>query len=320
MSADGSRKVVLAALAGNGLIAITKFTAAIYTGSSAMLSEGIHSLVDTGNQGLILYGMARAKKPADESHPFGYGMELYFWSFVVAILIFAVGAGVSIYEGIKAVQHPQPIKDAFINYIVLGAAFIFEGAAWWIALKEFSRSKGDMSYFEAVRQSKDAAVFTVLFEDTAATLGLIVAFVGIALGQAFELPILDGIASIIIGVILGGVAAFLAYECKSLLVGEAASGPVVKGIQTIAERDDGVHGVNELRTMHLGPKDVLVNISLDFGENLSADDIEKLISKMECEIKSAYPEVTRLFVEAQSLSGHQADISATEKPVIPPQK
>jgi cation diffusion facilitator family transporter len=313
VSASGSKKVVYAALIGNSLISITKFTASIYTGSSAMLSEGIHSLVDTGNQGLILYGMARAKKPADENHPFGYGMELYFWSFVVAILIFAVGAGVSIYEGIKAIQHPEPIKDAFINYIVLGTALIFEGGAWWIALKEFRQSKGDMGYFEAVRQSKDAALFTILFEDTAASLGLIVAFAGIALGQAYNLPILDGIASVIIGLILAAVAAFLAYECKSLLVGESASHPVVQGIRSVAEGEPGVKCVNELRTMHLGPKDVLVNISLDFGDDLSANDIEHLISQMERDIKAAYPEVTRLFVEAQSMSGHHADRKAAEE-------
>jgi cation diffusion facilitator family transporter len=312
VSADGSRKVVLAALVGNALISITKFTASAYTGSSAMLSEAIHSVVDTINQGLILYGMARAKKPADDQHPFGYGMELYFWSFIVAILIFAVGAGVSIYEGIEKIGHPEPIKDAYINYIVLGAAFLFEGAAWWVALKEFRKSKGDMGYFEAVRQSKDAAVFTVLFEDTAATLGLVVAFVGIALGQAMDLPVLDGVASVVIGLILASVAAVLAYECKSLLLGEGASNQVVQGIRSIAETEEGVDGVNELRTMHLGPKDVLVNISLDFGDGLSAIDIERLISEMERDIKAAYPEVKRIFVEAQSISGHLRDLSTVD--------
>ena len=317
MAADGSKKVVLAALAGNALIFVTKLAASMYTGSSAMLSEAIHSLVDTGNQGLILYGMARAKKPADKDHPFGYGMELYFWSFVVAILIFAVGAGVSIYEGIEKIQHPETIKDAYINYIVLAAAFIFEGVAWWVALKEFRKSKGDMGYFEAVRQSKDAAVFTVLFEDTAAMLGLVVAFVGIALAEAFELAVLDGVASVIIGLILAAVAGFLAYECKGLLVGESASNPVVRGIRAIAEGEDGVKGVNELRTMHLGPADVLVNISLDFGSSLSADDIERLISKMERDIKSAYPQVRHLFVEAQSLTAHMADISAGRQGAAP---
>jgi len=317
VATDGSKKVVLAALVGNTLISITKFTAAAYTGSSAMLSEAIHSMVDTGNQGLILYGMARSKKPADDHHPFGYGMELYFWSFVVAILIFGVGAGVSIYEGIDKIRHPGVITDAYINYLVLGAALIFEGIAWWIAMQEFRQTKGDMGYLEAIRQSKDAAIFTVLFEDTAAMLGLLVAFVGIALAEAINMPVLDGIASVIIGLILATVAGVLAYECKSLLVGESAGSPVIMGIRAIAVEDDGVEGVNELRTMHLGPKDVLVNISLDFADTLSATDIERTISRMERAIKSAYPEVKRLFVEAQSLTSHLADLSSERQDLEP---
>lgn len=307
MSAEGSKKVVLKALVANTIISITKFAAAVFTGSSAMFSEGIHSLVDTGNQGLILYGMARAKKPADEKHPFGYGMELYFWSFVVAIMIFAVGAGVSIYEGVDKIRHPHPITNAYINYAVLGVAFVAEGGAWWAALKQFNKVKGNVGYFQAVRESKDAALFTILFEDTAAMLGLIVAFFGIFLGQTLNLPVLDGAASVCIGLILAAVAALLAYECKGLLVGESAETSVVQGIRAIAEAEAGVKGVNELRTMHLGPKDILVNISLDFGSALSADDVERLISKLERDIKEVYPGVTRLFVEAQSLTGHHAD-------------
>ena len=177
--ATGSRKVIFAALAGNALIAVTKFVAATITGSSAMLSEGIHSLVDTGNQGLLLYGLRRAKKPADEKHPFGYGAELYFWAFVVAILIFAVGSGISIYEGVQKVLHPHEVANPAINYIVLGLAMCFEAVAWWIAFKEFQTTRGKRGYLEAVRQSKDPTVFTVLFEDTAAMLGLVVAFLGI---------------------------------------------------------------------------------------------------------------------------------------------
>ena len=274
-----------------------------------MFSEGIHSLVDTGNQGLILYGMARARKPADEIHPFGYGMELYFWSFVVAILIFAVGAGVSIYEGVQKIRQPHPVTDAYINYAVLGVAFVVEGAAWWAALKQFRQAKGEAGYFQAVRDSKDAALFTILFEDSAAMLGLIVAFLGIFLGQAFNLPILDGMASVLIGLILAVVAMLLAYECKGLLVGESADTAVIGGIRAIAMNEAGVLGVNELRTMHLGPKDILLNISLDFGGSLTADDVEQLISKLERDIKAAYPAVTRIFVEAQSLRGHHADKS-----------
>ena len=196
MASHGSRGVVLAALGGNALIAVTKFGAAAYTGSSAMLSEAIHSLVDTGNQVLLLYGLRRADLPADERHPFGYGMEIYFYSFVVAILIFGLGAGVSLYEGIDRIRHPHDITNAYVNYIVLGLALVFEGGAWWIAFREFRRTSGDLGWLEAVRASKDPAIFTVLFEDTAALLGLLIAMIGIWLSQTLALPILDGVASI----------------------------------------------------------------------------------------------------------------------------
>jgi cation diffusion facilitator family transporter len=314
MAASGSKKVVIAALVGNCLIAVTKFGAAAYTGSSAMLSEAVHSLVDTGNQALILYGLKRSQKPADEAHPFGYGMELYFWTFVVAIMIFAVGAGVSIVEGIDKIRHPHPVGNAYINYLVLGAAMVFEGGAWWYALKEFRGRKGDLSYFEAVRQSKDAAVFTVLFEDTAAMLGLFVAMIGIFMAQYLEMPVLDGVASVIIGVILAIVAAFLAYECKELLVGEAANRPVVQGIRSIVEAQDGVEAVNELLTMHLGPTDILVNLSLDFVDGIHSENLEAAISELEQNIKSSYPEVTRVFIEAQSIRGHRNAVRGTAVP------
>ncbi len=239
MAVSGSRKVIFAALAGNALIAVTKFAAASYTGSSAMLSEAIHSLVDTGNQGLLLYGMKRAARPADKFHPFGYGIELYFWAFVVAILIFGVGAGVSFYEGIDKLQNPHAVTSPHVNYIVLGLAMVFEAAAWWIALQELRKVKGEHGYFEAVRLSKDPTVFTVLFEDTAAMLGLIVAFIGILLGQLLDMPVLDGVASLIIGGILAITAAYLAYECKGLLTGESASRAVVSEIERIIAEEFG---------------------------------------------------------------------------------
>jgi cation diffusion facilitator family transporter len=300
MAAHSSTKVVLAALAGNSLIAVTKFAAAALTGSSAMLSEAIHSLVDTGNQGLLLYGIKRSERPADGTHPFGYGMELYFWTFVVAILIFAVGAGVSIYEGVNKLFEPHPVTDTFINYIVLGIAMVFEAGAWWIAFKAFRLTKGTLGYLEAVRVSKDPAIFTVLFEDSAAMLGLVVAFVGIALGEALDEPLLDGAASIVIGVILAGVAAVLAYESKGLLIGEGASAEVTDGIGRIVGEQSGIERLNELLTMHLGPEDVLLNLSLDFSDNLSSGDVEAAITAMEGRIKETYPQITRVFIEAQN--------------------
>jgi cation diffusion facilitator family transporter len=312
MSASGSKKVVIAALVGNGLIAVTKFAAAFYTGSSAMFSEAVHSLVDTSNQALILYGMGRSTRPADEAHPFGYGMELYFWTFIVAVLLFAVGAGVSIYEGVIKIMDPHPIGNVFVNYVVLGLAFIFEAAAWIVAFREFRTRKGQLGFFEAIRESKDPAVFTVLLEDTAATIGLVVAFVGIACAQAFDLPVLDGVASVVIGCILASVSMFLAVECKGLLLGESARSSVVRGIRAIAESRDGILAVNELRTMHLGPEDILVNLSVDFRDGLTSADVEASISNLEREIKESFPQARRVFIEAQSISGHHNSLMPTE--------
>ncbi|RUY17703.1 cation diffusion facilitator family transporter, partial [Mesorhizobium sp. M7A.F.Ca.US.005.03.2.1] len=202
----GSKKVIYAALAGNLAIALTKFAAAAFTGSSAMLSEGVHSLVDTGNGGLLLYGMHRAARPADRTHPLGHGRELYFWSFIVALLVFALGAGVSFYEGAVHIMAPEPVANAKVNYIVLGLSFLFEGSSWWVALKEFRRQKGRQGWLQAVQSSKDPSVYTVLFEDSAALLGLIVAFAGILAAELLEMPELDGAASIGIGLILGATA------------------------------------------------------------------------------------------------------------------
>ena len=299
-----SLKVIFAALIGNSLIAVTKFAAAAYTGSSAMLSEAIHSTVDTGNQGLLLLGMRRAKRPADARHPFGYGREIYFWAFVVAILIFAVGAGVSIYQGIEKVRHPVPVTNAYINYIVLSLAIVFEGGSCWIAVKEFDKVKGRRGYLEAVRVSKDPTMFTVLLEDVAALLGLFVALSGIALAEILHLPVLDGVASIVIGGILALAALVLAWETKALLIGEAADPAVVAGIRRIADEDDRILRINEALTTHLAPNDVLANLSVDFRDDLSSAEVEAAISQLERQIKERFPEVKRLFIEAQSWWGH----------------
>lgn len=318
MEAHSSKKAVYAALTGNLLIAVTKFAAAAYTGSSAMLSEAIHSLVDTGNQGLLLHGMRRSRQPADERHPFGYGMELYFWSFIVAILIFAVGSGVSLYEGIIKLLNPHPVTDPLVNYAVLAIAMAFEFGAWWIAFGTFRRSKGPMGYLVAVRESKDPAIFTVLFEDTAAMLGLVVAFVTLALGQATGIAAFDAIGSILIGVILAVTAVLLAYESKGLLIGESASARVTGGLRDLAAQQRGVARVNELLTMHLAPRQVLVNLSLDFENHLSSADVEAVVTELETRMREAFPEVTRVFIEAQSRAAHtrraQADAAEERDP------
>ena len=306
---SGSKWVVLAALIGNGLIACTKFVAAGITGSSAMLSEAIHSVVDTGNQGLLLWGMRRAARPADEQHPFGYGMELYFWTFVVAILVFAIGAGVSLYEGFSKLLAPVQIQRPMVNYIVLGVAMVFEGVAWAVAFKEFRKHKGaTLSYFKAVQLSKDPTVFTVLFEDSAAMLGLIVAMVGLLLAQFYGDPVYDAMASIAIGVILACTASVLAYESKGLLIGEAASREVRIGIRRILSQERTIISINEILTMHLGPEDVLLTISLDFIDAMSSRDVEEVISILETRIKGKYPEIARIFIEAQSKTGHLRNI------------
>lgn len=297
--ASGSKKVIIAALVGNTLIAVTKFAAAIISGSSAMLSEGIHSLVDTGNQILLLHGLKQAKKPPDETFPFGHGKEIYFWSFIVAMLIFALGGGVSLYEGIRHLQHPLPISNLLTNYTVLGLAMVFEGGSWYFGYREFSRAKGKWGYFKAVQRAKDPSVFMVLFEDTAAILGLLVAFAGVLLTQITGMLYFDGAASILIGVILVGTAIWLAHETKGLLIGESANRPVINTIRKILQANKLIDNVNEILTLHMGPDYILANISVDFKDDATADEIEQVTTEIDREIKNQYPKIKRIFIEAE---------------------
>jgi len=308
--ASSSKKVIYAALIGNSLIAITKFIASSITGSAAMLSEGIHSLVDTGNQLLLLHGMKQAKKPPDTRFPFGYGKEVYFWSFVVAILVFALGAGISIYEGILHVIHPVRIHNPMINYIVLILAIIFEGIAWYFALNEFTKTKGKWGYIEAVRLGKDPTMFVVLFEDSAAMLGLLVAFGSLLLTHFTGILIFDGIASIIIGLILAGTAIWLAYETKGLLIGESANKSVVDGIRQIVQSHSEVCTINEIVTMHMGPNFILLNMSVDFNDDLDAVELKTVINHIDLRIKEKYPRITRIFIEVEA--PHTIKISDAE--------
>jgi len=296
-----SRKLVIyAALAGNALIAIMKFIAAFISGSSAMFSEGIHSVVDTGNQMLLLYGLRQAKEPADDRFPFGHGKEIYFWSFIVAIMIFAVGAGISIYEGIHRLLNPAPLENILVIYIVLALAMVFEGAAWLFALKEFKQAKGQWGYIEAVQRGKDPSIFVVLFEDSAAMLGLAVALLATILTQITGNLYLDGIASIIIGLILAGTAMWLAFETKSLLIGESANIHVVNGIKNITKTYDKIEHVNEVLTMHMGPEFILVNISVEFRDEATATEIEDTVSQLDTAIKNEYENVKRIFIEGEA--------------------
>ena len=297
--ASGSKKVIYAALAGNSLIAITKFIAASITGSSAMLSEGIHSLVDTGNQGLLLFGLRQAKKPPSPAFPFGHGKEIYFWSFVVSILIFALGSGISIYEGIQHLMHTAEMSSPIINYIVLGLAMIFEGGALFYAVKEFNKSRGTQSTLAAVKHGKDPSLFVVLFEDSAAMLGLVVALVGIIMTQLTGMTVWDGAASIGIGVILGITAIWLAYETKGLLIGESAHPKMTQAIRRLLENHPAIDHVNEVLTLHMGPEFVLVTISADFKNTMTGTEIEKDTHALAEQIKTDHLLVKRVFIKAE---------------------
>jgi cation diffusion facilitator family transporter len=303
MAADGSVKVVVAALAANGLIAVSKFVAASITGSAAMLAEALHSVADTANQGLLLYGIRRSRRPADRFHPFGYSKELYFWSFVVAILLFSMGAGVSLYEGVQKFLHPHPIEHAYINYIVLSVAIVFELVSTYVAVGEFNSRRGRMGPLMALRSSKDPALFTVLLEDLAALIGLIVALVGIMVADLLGWLPGDALASIAIGCVLAGVAAFMCLETKSLLIGEAASPQVVWGVRKLIEAEAAASGaikrVHAIRTMHLGPEDVLLTARIDFDDAVSAAKVEDIVGELERAIKARYPEVRQLFLAAK---------------------
>ena len=291
--------VVLAALAANLGIAVAKFVAAAITGSSSMLTEGVHSLVDSGNQALLLYGQHRGKRPPDVAHPFGYGRELYFWAFVVAILIFGLGAGVSVYEGWKHIAAPEPLHDPTINYVVLAVAFALEGSSWWIAMREFGAAKGDTGWWAAVKESKDPAGFVVLFEDSAALAGLLVAGVGVWASHAWGDPRIDGAASIVIGAILAVVAVFLAREAKGLLIGERADPAVIARVRAILERHPGIVTVNHVRTIHTAPDSIFVAISADFEDRLTMGEGEAMIEAIEHELKAAVPMLQSIYIRPE---------------------
>lgn len=300
MARRSTKRVVHAALIGNVLVALTKFAAAAFTGSAAMLSEAVHSLVDTGNEVLLLYGMRRAAKPADAQHPLGHGRELYFWSFVVTLLIFAVGACVSVYQGITHLLAPEPISNVGVNYVVLGMAFVLEGASWIVAMKEFRAVKGARGYLQAVRQSKDPTTFMVLFEDSAAMVGIVIAFAGIAASDALGLPALDGAASVGIGALLGVVAIFLAREAKGLLIGEPAAMEIVASICAIARAQPGVERSHGLFTVHLGPDQIVAAIGVDFTDTLSAADVEAIVAAIEARVMAVHAQVVLLLVKPQA--------------------
>ncbi|MEH2458133.1 cation diffusion facilitator family transporter [Nostoc sp.] len=302
MASDSSNKTIYAAMGANLAIAISKFIAASFTGSSAMMSEGIHSVVDTVDQLVLLLGIRRSQKPADASHPFGYGQELYFWTFIVALLVFAIGGGMSIYQGIIHLINPSPLEDPKWNYIVLAIAILLEGFSWIVALREFLPTKGKQNFWQAIKNSKDPTVLTILCEDTAAILGLIVAFIGIFLGHLFNNVYLDGIASIIIGIILAIVAVILARESKGLLLGESAAPQTIANIRSLSKTEPGVKEVIRVLTMQLAPQEVLLNLEIQFSQNLTGEEIALTVESLEVKISQKHPEIKQIFIEAKSLT------------------
>lgn len=307
MASAQSKLVVYAAAAGNLLVAVTKFIAAAYTGSSAMLSEAVHSVADTSNQVLLLYGMRRADRPPDDLHPLGYGRELYFWSFIVALIMFTLGAGVALYEGVQHILHPVEVTDPHINYIVLAFAVLFEGVSWYIALREFRATKGDMGYFEAVRRSKNPVGFTVLFEDSAALLGLFLAFAGTFASERLGMPALDGVASLGISAVLATTAVVLARESKGLLIGEPAARPVRDSILAIVGQARGIERGHVVLTVHMAPDEIVAALSLEFADRLTTPEIEDATNALERAIHAAHPEVIAVFVKLQTAAAHRAN-------------
>jgi cation diffusion facilitator family transporter len=290
-----TRTLVIALLANLG-IAVSKFVAAAITGSSAMLTEGVHSVVDSTNQLLLMWGRRAAKRPPDKLHPFGYGRELYFWSFVVAVLVFALGAGVSVYEGIIHIMEPEPAVSPLVAYGVLLVAFLLEGWSTLEAFTDFKKAKGELGWFQAVRLSKDPPAFIVLLENGAAMAGIIAAAIGLALSQIMGDPFYDGAASVLIGAILGVTAMLLAFESKGLLIGEAADPALVNNLHALACGQSGVVGVGDVLTVHSSPDQITVMMNVDFRDDLPAGEVERIVCRVEEEAQERWPQVRRLFV------------------------
>ncbi|MFT5646413.1 MAG: cation diffusion facilitator family transporter [Aureispira sp.] len=302
--AGSSKKAIYGAIIANTAIAISKFVAAFFTGSASMLSEGIHSLVDTGNGALLLLGIKKSQKPADDQHPYGYGNEIYFWSFIVAVLIFALGGGIALFEGIEAVLHPHAeVNREYImwNYAVLIFAMLFEGSALYVALKEFNKNRGDNSFYQALRDSKDTSTAAIVIEDTAALIGLSIALLSVFAADMTGNVYFDGLGSILIGILLVSVALFFAVECKDLLIGEGLMPNDLKKITTILDEDPQVGVYKRPLSLYFGPNEVLVNLDVTFERGMNSSEIEAAVDRLESKIKAAIPTVNRIFIEAETV-------------------
>ena len=306
MAASSSKTVVYGAIGANLAIAASKFVAAAFTGSAAMMSEGIHSLVDSGNGLLILFGMNRAARPADAKHPFGYSKEIYFWTVIVAVLVFAVGGGMSLYKGYQYLREPAPLTDPTWNYWVLGLAIVFEGVACTLAYREFRKTQGAQGFWQALRSSRDPAVFAILLEDLAALVGLVIALIGIFFGHLLNNLYFDGAASAAIGVLLVGMAIFMLGEAKGLLLGEGASDAVLSDLQQLVGQDPAVERLRPPLSMYLGPTDAILALDVSFKDQLTAAEIEQAVDRLQTAIKAQHPDFKRIFIEASALTHHTA--------------
>lgn len=299
--AGGSTKAVYAALFANLGIAVAKFGGAFYTGSSAMVAEGVHSIVDTSNQALLLLGMKRAARPATPRHPFGYSREIYFWCFVVAVVLFTAGGTFAIWEGIEKIRHPHPVENPIVNYVILAVAIFLEAGSFLVALKEFKKVASGRHWWSAITEAKDPVLFTVLFEDSAAMIGLVVALVGLIGAETLGISALDGGASIVIGSVLIGASFLLARETMSLIVGEAAAPEVLDDVERLICAEPSVNGVRDINSVHLGPHDIIVTACVDFNDEVTAGEVERVIARLGDLVRAAQPDVKRLFLAPASL-------------------
>ncbi|MDB5820520.1 MAG: cation transporter, partial [Rhizobacter sp.] len=293
-----SRIAIFGAIAANVAIAVTKFVVAGVTGSSAMLSEGVHSAVDTLNGILLLVGLKLSQRPATPEHPFGHGKELYFWSLIVAVLVFGLGGGVSFYEGVQHIRHPEPLTDPMWNYIVLGIAFLMEGSSFIVALKQFREQSAGLPFWRALGRSKDPSTYTVMAEDSAALAGLVVAGVGIFASHELNIPELDGVASLVIGLLLAGVAVSLIAASRGLLIGEGLQPETAKAIRDMAMEQPTVQSVGHVLSMYLGPDDVLVTVDVNFRDDTATTAAGDTITALQKQVKARFPMIKRLFIEA----------------------
>jgi cation diffusion facilitator family transporter len=298
-----STRAIYAAMAANLAIAVTKFAVAGITGSSAMLSEGVHSLVDTGDSVLLLVGLRRSRLPPSPQHPFGHGKEMYFWSLIVAVLIFGLGGGVSLYEGVVHLRDPHPIDDPFWNYVVLGCAAVFEGISLAIGLRQFRRERGGRPFWEAMRTSKDPATYTVVAEDAAALAGLGIAGAGVFLSVRLQMPAMDGIASLLIGLLLAGVAVLLIRESRGLLVGEGIRAETARRIRELALAQEDVRVAGPILSMYVGPADALVTFELTFAPRVASASVAATIAQLERQIRSEFPTLRRIYIEPVVATG-----------------